>query len=198
MGELKEFPSAQRDEIQEKKIEALSKLPHWRGIIRSRNSIRQLPDIKVGEIFWVELDKKPYIVSEIKEGKATIRALDENATISTGITIFELNKSIISNEKLFDIRDENAIDQLQENLGSWLEKISNEFLLFFGRDLNYFSLFKQKDGLTVRLLLDVIASVGKLISMDFNEDAVEVWIRTPESKAELLYLIPFDNAIIDA
>ena len=87
---------------------------------------------------------------------------------------------------------------MQENLGSWLEKISNEFLLFFGRDLNYFSLFKQKDGLTVRLLLDVIASVGKLISMDFNEDAVEVWIRTPESKAELLYLIPFDNAIIDA
>ena len=200
MGELAQFPLKSNQEIYDKKIEALSKLPRWRGTIRSRNSIRQLPDVKQGEIFWVELDHKPYIVSEINEAKntATIRALDENATISTGITIFEMNKDIVSKEPLFNLKDEEARQELSEGFDKWIGQSMNKFLLLFGRDLHYFSLFKQEQGLKLDLFLDVLESVGKLISLDFNDDAIEIWIRTDESPAELLYLIPFDEAIIYA
>lgn len=198
MGELVQFPLKTNQDIYDKKIEALSKLPQWRGTIRSRNSIRQLPDVKRGEIFWVELDHKPYIVSEINNNKAVIRALDENATISTGITIFEMNKNIVSKEPLFDLKNEEAKAELSENFDKWIGQKMNRFLLLYGRNIHYFSLFKQESGLKLDLFLDVLASVGKLISLDFNDDSVEVWIRTDESPAELLYLLPFDEAIIYA
>ncbi len=198
MGELAQFPLKTNQDIYDKKIEVLSKLPQWRGTIRSRNSIRQLPDVKRGEIFWVELDHKPYIVSEINNDKAVIRALDENATISTGITIFEMNKDIVSKEPLFDLKNEEAKTELSENFDKWIGQAMNRFLLLYGKDIHYFSLFKQEGGLKLDLFLDVLASVGKLISLDFNDDSVEVWIRTDESPAELLYLLPFDEAIIYA
>lgn len=198
MGEIKEFPLNSNIDIYQKKIEALSKLPNWRGIIRSRNNIRQLPNIKQGEIFWVELDKKPYIISEIKNDKATIIPLDENATISTGITVFEMNKTIVSKEPLFDLKNEEKVQELEKQFNDWISAKTNRFFLLFGRDIHYFSLFKQEKGLRLPLFLDVLESVGKLISLEFNNDAIEIWIRTDTSPAELLYLIPFDEAIISA
>lgn len=204
MDKVVQFP--QVNEEKENKIKAaIEKLPQYRGTIPSRNAIRSLPDVKVGEIYWVELDHKPYTVADIKGKKVTIKALDETATISTGVTIFDMNKSIVSKEPLFDFeKDGNAI---AERLAKWFNEDCppNTFYLLYGRDLHYVTLIKTPEGEANNSAFDqlvpVIQAVGDLISMDFNTTegapSVEIWVRTKNSPAELMYLLPYDAGLVE-
>lgn len=86
------------DTEREKKLKTqLSLMPQYRGEVSSKNNIRMLPELKRGEIFWVNLDHAPYVVADIdidKKGhtRVVIKKLDETATVSTGLTVFDLNK----------------------------------------------------------------------------------------------------------
>jgi hypothetical protein len=67
------------------------------------------------------------------------------------------------------------------------------------------TLIKTPDGFatnpsTFNQLVDLIKDIGDLISMDFNTEdgasCIEIWIRTRNSDAELLYLMPYDAALV--
>lgn len=198
-------------ELNERRREAIKQLPRYRGEVPSKNTIRGLPDVKVGEIFWVESDNKAYLVAEKDRKKMTIKALDETATISTGVTIYEMNKRLVSKEPLFNWDDEEVVGKLKERLWEWFnEDTSDRFYMMYGRDLHYVTLFEvesrltQKNGLIAEneldLLDEMLQPVGNLISMDFNtsdgEMAIEIWVRTKDSDAELLYLFPYDKGVV--
>lgn len=190
--------------LKDRRREAVRALPQFRGEVPSKNFIRQLPKVEVGEIFWVEMDGMSYVVANKKEnGNLTIKALDEYATISTGITIYDMNKAIVSKEKLFRWKDEEEVKKLTERLQQWVDDRGNTYYLLYGRDIHYVSLIRN-DGLlsaaSTNTIFDTVQNVGNLISMDFNEadgnEAVEIWVRTKESPAELLYLLPYDRGLI--
>lgn len=210
-GKDQHLPVEINEELQAKRRAAIEKLPGYRGVVGSKNSIRQLPDVKAGEIFWVTMDGKAYLVAEKDKKKITIKALDETATISTGITIFDMNKGLVSKEPLFNMEDEAQLGALKERLWEWFhEDTDAQFYLLYGRDINYLTLFhapnRAEDRLAViqspelDFLLESLGNVGALISMDFNtsdgETAVEIWLRTERNPAELLYLFPYDKGVV--
>lgn len=214
MGEVIDITKAVKKETPntafiEKKKEAIKNLPGYRGEVMSKNNIRNLPSVNTGDIFWVNMDNKPYIVAAKEGRKIGLKPLDETATISTGLTIFEMNKRLVSKEPLFDFGDEKAANELCEALSKFFNKDTNDtYYLLYGRDIHYVTLFQARKGgeqnqvighECLEIVLDTIGNVGELISMDFNtegETSVEIWIRTADSKAELLYLFPYDKGIV--
>jgi hypothetical protein len=198
-------------DFQEQRREAIKKLPQFRGEIPSKNVIRALQDVKEGQIFWVEMDNKPYIVAEKTGKKLTIKALDETASVSTGITIYDMNKNLVSKEPLLDLTDDEVIFPLKERLWTWFnEDTSDRMYMLYGRDIHYVTVFevvsrREDVGIVDRneldIIIDALKNVGRLISIDFNtgdgEMCLEIWIRTNDSAAELLYLFPYDKALIE-
>lgn len=195
----------------ERKIKGqLALLPQYRGEVSSKNNIRQLPNLKRGEIFWVGLDKAAFVVADIdKDSKGhtrvVIKKLDETATITTGMTIFDMNKNIVAKEPLLDWSDEENIRKLADRLAEWFTEDGDSFYLLYGRDIHYVTLFnsmacKSKDDFLF-VLKGLLGEVGEIISLDFDciegGHCVEIWIRMTDSPAELLYLMPFDKGVIE-
>lgn len=206
-----EEPVPTSDTEREKKLKTqLSLMPQYRGEVSSKNNIRMLPDLKRGEIFWVNLDRVPYVVADIdldKKGhtRVVIKKLDETATVSTGMTIFDMNKNIISKEPLLDWDDKDNIEKLAARLCEWFSEDGDSFYLLYGRDIHYVTLFnsmttRPKDMFLYELK-GFLSEVGDIISLDFDciegGHCVEIWIRTTNSPAELLYLMPFDKGVIE-
>lgn len=202
------FNKEENDSLTEKRKEAISKLPNYRGEVPSKTAIRSLPEVKPGQIFWVSNDHKAYLVAEKTPKKMTIKALDETATLSTGMTIFEMNKNLVSREPLLDLEDTEKKAELDDQILKWFNIETNDrYYLLYGRDIHYVTLLCLKDRRKnvefdgVELLNKTIAAVGDLISIDFNtsdhEKSIEIWIRTKDSPAELLYLFPFDKGLVE-
>lgn len=197
----------------EKKLKGqLSLLPQYRGEVISKNNIRMLPNLRRGEIFWVNMDHGAYVVAAIdqdKEGhtRVVIKKLDETATISTGMTIFDMNKGIISKEPLLDWNDKENIEKLGQRLCEWFSEDGDSFYLMYGRDIHYVTLFNAMTFRTkekfIYELRGILSEVGDIISLDFDnlgdesQHCVEIWVRTKDSPAELLYLMPFDKGVIE-
>ena len=68
--------------LEKKKKENIAKLPHYRGEVPSKNTIRGLPNVIPGEIFWVTMDHKPYVVADRDGKKITLKALDERRKVT--------------------------------------------------------------------------------------------------------------------
>ncbi len=189
----------------ERRRAAISKLPKFRGEAPSKNTIRHLRDVSPGEIFWITGENKAYIVADREGKRISLKPLDENTAISLGLTLFELNQIAISKEPLFDFNDEVAVQDLTRKLEKFFtEDCSDTFFLLYGRDLNYLSIIRDENGFNqdIDAILESIKNVGDLISMDFEiegplDSKVEIWVRTNKSKAELLYLFPYDDGIIE-
>lgn len=200
----------EKNEREEHLKARLKLLPQFRGEVTSKNNIRLLPDLKKGEIFWVGLDHAAYTVAAINYDKKTgtrviIKKLDETATISTGLTIFDLNQSIISKEPLFDWSNTEEVEKLEIRLQDWFAEDGDSFYLLYGRGIHYVTLFNcyLKHNLegVLQTLKETLSAIGDVISIDFDTSAeqhsVEIWVRTKDSPAELLYLMPFDRGVIE-
>lgn len=200
---------AEKSERRERLKRQLSLLPQYRGEVASKNNMRQLPDLKRNEIFWVDMEGCAYVVADVapdKKGhtRVVIKKLDETATISTGMSVYDLNKSIVAKEKVMDLKDEAAIAELEKQVEAWECGVGNEFYLLYGRDIHYVTLFRRtQEGKTTLLsgLLDALHEVGDVISIDIDTQGdahcIEVWVRTGLSDAELLYLMPYDKGLIN-
>lgn len=189
-----------------KRLEALKKLLSFRGKVVSKNQIRKLPDVKTGEIFWVEMDNRAYVVSERKGQKIVLEALDEYASLSTGMTIYELNKTAVKKEKPLDWEDEELIKSLKERFLEWFQPKDEKYFILYGRETHYFTLF-------VRTIFEhdewddfaeVIKNIGEVISIDFDtietgEKCVEIWIKVfinGEEDVSVFYLFPADDLVV--
>lgn len=201
------------DTEREKKLKTqLALLSQYRGEVISKNNIRLLPNLRRGEIFWVNMDHGPYVVADVgpdKKGniRVVIKKLDETATLSTGMTIFDMNKGIVAKEPLMDWEDKENAAKLAQRMCEWFAEDGDSFYLLYGRDIHYVTLFnsmtfRPKDNFLYELK-GILGEVGDIISLDFDclgdesQHCVEIWVRTPDSPAELLYLMPFDKGVIE-
>lgn len=185
-----------------KKIhERIKELPQYRGEVITKNNIRNLKEVSKGEIFWVSSENKAYVVSDKDKKKIELKALDETATISTGLTIYDMNKAIVSKEPTLDLSKGTVMNKLIDGLMDWFGKRLATYYLAYGRDVHYVTMFKNSasnsfNEASAQLVVDTIAAVGEIISMDYEEDRIEVWIRTKDSKAELIYIMPYDDGLV--
>ena len=180
--------------------EKLKQFPQYRGEIASRNQARQLPTgLAVGDIFWINNEDKAQIVIDKGKKDLVFTDLDMNATVSTGMTIYDLNKSIVSKEPLFVFGDNDETYAMQQKVEEWFGKTRNTYYLLYCRDINYLTLFGRDNTQMVNqiTLFECIAGAGDLISIDFNDEALEIWIRTENEPALVMYLLPFDNGLVE-
>ncbi len=202
MGEVVDLFGDKAVEKSAKRL-AIEKLKDFKGEVNSKNVLRQMPNTMIGDIYWVVLDNAAFIVTDKRDGKLTLRRLDETASISTGITIFEMNKKIVSEEPLFDWSDTEIVNGIEDDFGNWITGTNNEFYLLYGKDIHYVTLLKASNevGNCFKKLRELFKDVGQIISIDFdtigNEKCVEIWIRTEDSSAELLYLMPYDQGLVE-
>lgn len=185
----------------EKVHERIKELPQYRGEVITKNNIRNLKEVSKGEIFWVSSENKAYVVSDKDKKKIELKALDETATISTGLTIYDMNKAIVSKESTLDLSKGTVMNKLIDGLMDWFGKRLATYYLAYGRDVHYVTMFKNSasnsfNEASAQLVVDTIAAVGDIISMDYEEDRIEVWIRTKDSKAELIYIMPYDDGLV--
>lgn len=185
----------------EKVHERIKELPQYRGEVITKNNIRNLKEVSKGEIFWVSSENKAYVVSDKDKKKIELKALDETATISTGLTIYDMNKAIVSKEPTLDLSKGIVMNKLIDGLMDWFGKRLATYYLAYGRDVHYVTMFKNSasnsfNEASAQLVVDTIAAVGDIISMDYEDDRIEVWIRTKDSKAELIYIMPYDNGLV--
>lgn len=185
----------------EKIHERIKELPQYRGEVITKNNIRNLKEVSKGEIFWVSSENKAYVVSDKDKKKIELKALDETATISTGLTIYDMNKAIVSKEPTLDLSKGTVMNKLIDGLMDWFGKRLATYYLAYGRDVHYVTIFKNSasnsfNEASAQLVVDTIAAVGDIISMDYEEDRIEVWIRTKDSKAELIYIMPYDDGLV--
>lgn len=209
-GKLNVIDISKVKEREEKLKGQLALLPQYRGEVSTKNNIRMLPNLKRGEIFYVSMDHAAYCVAGVdldKKGhtRVVIKKLDETATISTGMTIYDMNKNIVSREPLLDWEDEENIKALAARLCEWFNEDGDSYYLMYGRDIHYVTLFNSytthdKSNFLYELK-GILGEVGDIISLDFDtlegEHCVEIWVRTPNSPAELLYLMPYDKGVIE-
>lgn len=192
---------AEQKDIKEKIRENLKKLPGYRGEVITKNNIRQLPDVKVNEIFWVQSDNYGVIVTKVDGKKIELKALDETATVSTGMTIYEMNKTIISKEPLLNKGDEVIMAPLVGAMKQWFNDANKVIdYLAYGRDCHYVTVFRRMaeelGDREIKIVLDTIEKVGDIISVDVEDDRIEVWIRTKDSAAELIYIFPYEDGVV--
>lgn len=185
----------------EKVHERIKELPQYRGEVITKNNIRNLKEVSKGEIFWVSSENKAYVVSDKDKKKIELKALDETATISTGLTIYDMNKAIVSKEPTLDLSKGTVMNKLIDGLMDWFGKRLATYYLAYGRDVHYVTMFKNSasnsfNEASAQLVVDTIAAVGDIISMDYEDDRIEVWIRTKDSKAELIYIMPYDDGLV--
>lgn len=195
-------PNEQK-ELREKRKAALKKLPQFRGEVPSRTVLRGLKDLQIGQIFWIELDNAAFVVTEIgKEREVKFEKIDENATISTGMTIFEISKRAASLEPTLDLNNpeifQKAVSQIQEVF----DGAGDSYFALYGRNLHYLSLIHRidRDNYNPAEIVKEIEQIGKIINIEVERyqdvTAAEIWVRTDKEKAELLVLFPYDNGLI--
>jgi hypothetical protein len=186
---------AQQAVLADRIHEGVKKLPKFVGDVASKNTIRGLPNTKVGDIYWSEMDKQPYVVINKDDKKVTLQELNSTASLSAGITIYEITKDISSKEPLVNWEDKEAVDKLIVDFLEWKKEIKDKYFLLVGLDIQYVTVFKEEEGTLFNGVKEAIQEVGELISMDFEGSDVEIWIRTNKEAAALLYLIPYDKGL---
>jgi len=194
--------AALQEEIKQSKIEKLSKLPQYAGEVQSKTSLRKLPNLKKGDIFWINMDHMAYVVTDLdkKKGKCEIKSLDENATISTGLTYMQLNKQMSRKEPLL-IFDEAINIKIEE----WFENNEGDYFLLYGRDMHYFTFFHRTRPEADRKGFNFIEMFKALlplpiVSIDFDTikggNNIEIWVRD-EKEDYMLYLFNYNNGVVD-
>lgn len=189
-----------------KKIhERIKELPQYRGEVITKNNIRNLKEVSKGEIFWVSSENKAYVVSDKDKKKIELKALDETATISTGLTIYDMNKAIVSKEPILDLSKGTVMNKLIDDVINWFNNTvaHGQYWVAYGRDIHYITLFHfdthnyKMTPEKAEKIIKILAETGDLISIDPEEDRLEIWIRTKDSLAELIYLFRYDSGFVD-
>lgn len=197
--------SKQRKEVKDKFEELeprLKRLPQYRGRVPSKNFLRKDPLIEKGQCYWIESENALFTVAKKTSKGIDLRPLDLNASISTGVTIYEMNQMMASREPLMDMTKD--LPAAQEQLNEFLAKTDNKFYLLYSRDLHYFTIFERKSAdVDIKDLFSYIDYAWDIVSLDVDLttdeglEKVEIWVRDLEksgpSANHMFYLLPFDS-----
>lgn len=193
----------EKKELIEKRITAMSNFKGYRGEVFSKSNIRAIKNLEVNEIFWVEAEDGFFVVTAIDGDRVTLSKIDETATFSTGITIYELNKRLAEKEGLFDWSDDEKVEQLDADIQNWFYETTkeNRFYILYGRDIHYVTLVeKALGGNLLENLKEMIEEFGQTISFyidgENGENKIEIWVKTVTGSAELLYFFPYDDGLV--
>lgn len=170
--------------------------------------LTNLPNHKKGEIAYCCSENKYYMyIDEVQGWKPYNISLNSSGV---NISLYELNKSIISQLPVFD---ENAWNGSEKIFNDWLEKQLEKqpkpkYFMLYGRDINYFTVFRKVSGTAdfktfFMGLKEILNNIGDVYIIDPVEDdsAIEIWIRYIDEEQNIdemtcLYLFNYDEGVL--
>jgi hypothetical protein len=116
---------------------------------------------------------------------------------SLGITMYELNKQIISQIPRLTAKKVKESKQLISQYGL---STNNQFYLLYGKEISYFTLFQIKEFDDFgKEVIGCLKDIGIIKAIDLTEDktAIEIWITQNDTEESVcLYLFPYDAGIV--
>lgn len=150
-----------------------------------------------GEVIYVEEGDCYRIYSEEKnewieyDGKV-------NSDGNFEISLYEMNRQIISQLPSFN---EDAWMGAEKIFEDYLEANDNNFYMFFGREIGYFTVFQKTENGEFENLFTAlkacIETIGPVKSFEITGDkaAIEIWVEIEET-VTCMYLFKYDEGIV--
>lgn len=128
------------------------------------------------------------------------KLIPTTSTINTGMSVYEMNKNVISQMKP---ADKKKIQEIKAELIEFEELCKGKkYFMLLGKDYNYYTVFHKTGTFVYKnfviSVLDILTELGNLIiaSMTTDKTAVEIWIKI-NKEAYCFYLFPYDKGIVE-
>lgn len=120
-----------------------------------------------------------------------------NDVNTVSMSLYEVNRQIIKQLPTFSGDQWSGAYKV---LDDWTSEMQNEYFLLYGREINYFTLFKRTPECQEELyqvLKECLDSIGPVHAFDVTEDksAVEIWVEH-DNEVTCLYLFNYDDGVV--
>lgn len=168
--------------------------------IKNNAELEEIKEPVDGQIVYNEIGENYFIYKNEKwfplEAQMTSQGLELN--------LYELNRNII--EQLPDYED-SQWEGAEKVFGDWLMEQSSTYYMLYGREINYFTIFKKEnigesdfatfwDGLKECLTaLGAVRSINVNKLEDGSASSIEIWIKYNDV-VTCMYLFNYDEGIV--
>lgn len=149
-----------------------------------------------GEVAFCEDTEKYYIYDENESWK------EVNATVNSDgiqLSLYDLNRQIIEQLPAFEDTQWSGAESI---FADWDDKDKHNYFMLYGREINYFTVFKKKHktgdfNSLFEALKECLINIGEVHSFDIVDDgaAIEIWVKY-EDIMTCLYLFNYDTGVV--
>ena len=161
--------------------------------VPSYETLTKLSSLETDEIIFCEEENAEYIYRNGHWEK------NEPAGINSGLTLLELNRSLIKQMGPMDL--EAVLEDHIKEINDWKNKTGNQFYMLYGKEISYFTLFNINSNQTETLgeaVFDCLSSIGPIFSFSQETDGIEIWAEPIETnEVTIFYLFPYDFGVVE-
>ena len=119
--------------------------------------------------------------------------------VNLGMTIYDLNKQIISQ---MGVLDEEGYTKAKDDIRGLAIRTNARYFMLLCKDISYYTLF-HIDIMSEELVdlddevIDCIHDIGAIKSVEPVDGALEIWAHPVEGEPVAMYLFPYDAGVVE-
>lgn len=170
--------------------------------VTSMDELYNATEIEEGQVAIIE-DKNEYYYYHNKAWFPVVA--EPTADGNLQLNLYELNRNIIS--QLPDYTD-SQWEGAEKVFNNWLTKRNSKYFMLYGREISYFTIYKQRTTLDETIefgslfdaLKECLVSLGPVRSIAVNEledgsSSIEIWVNY-EGTVTCMYLFEYEEGIV--
>ena len=172
--------------------------------ITTTNKLNDIKDPVDGQVAYIEKDNgNEYF---LYQNKAWFPVQGEMTSSGLQLNLYELNRNIIS--QLPDFED-SQWEGAESVFKEWLEGKTCKYFMLYGREINYFTIFKKKTLLDektdfetlFKAVKECLTALGPVKSVAINKledgsaSSIEIWVKY-EDVVTCMYLFDYEEGIV--
>ena len=170
--------------------------------VKTIDELKYSPQVfEDGAIAYTD-DKKVYCYVNNKweevSDYGTVDKIDDTKA-NLNLNLYDLNKSLV---RSLPDPDTDTLGDYQQKINSYHRKMNNNYYLMLCRDYNYYTVYHYEPKIIAdsfgKSVLDCLADVGKIKTLDWNEEqgAIEIWMSINDN-IYMFYLFGYDAGVVD-
>lgn len=128
----------------------------------------------------------------------TITKDEENKLTGLQMSVYDLNKQVVNS---FPIVEDWT--EFEKTINEFNKKNITTSYMLLCKDISYYTIFQEADvfvnfGSLGEAVLTCANDIGGIVAVDLteNEDAIEIWVRTPEGENLCMYFFDCSGLIV--
>lgn len=158
-------------------------------------------NLEIGTVAYSQEDQNFFMYNGTGWDPVEINFGNEEEEINTGLTLYDLNKSIVSQLKPMTMEE---IQTKKDVFKSYKEKSDNDYHMLLCKDYSYYTIFKFNMASEFKsfgeAVITIITELGDVYSIEEqNDSAIEIWIKPNDENVETpiaFYLFPYDAGVV--